>query len=482
MNLGRLSRTATTANTPGLAPAARRISVGHISNSDGRAEESLAGRFFLLGFLAGAATMAFGVCIIIMYISSGDAAGAVAQLAHRYYPVYRGMFLVAFFFVCYGVVLFIWHRSHVNYASAKILDVDKEYHNYKYVLTTSAVAMIVMCTAFMFYVFSLLNPVAFPVATYTWPLIGLLLAMMHLLAPCSLSRMLVAVTEQESNESDAESRPLIQRYMMLRTLGCVLLSPFSQMNFARGFLADVLTSMPKVFADVNITVCLYVTGEAFDQSWNPVTKEFDLESECSTKKPWFYYLKMILAVLPFWVRLMQCARAFYDKRKVKDAANGLKYCSSISVVLLSFTTYSSVWLAVSICSTVYGCSWDIFMDWGLGPAGIRRRLHGPEFGDEEHPSMLRKVLTYERWVYYFAVCTNVMAKCCWAIVISPGQKVLEQHVVLFLGCVELMRRAQWAVLRIEWEDVHTLFARADAPSATGSVAGKGDISLSAPLA
>jgi hypothetical protein len=39
----------------------------------------------------------------------------------------------------------------------------------------------------------------------------------------------------------------------------------------------------------------------------------------------------------------------------------------------------------------------------------------------------------------------------WAIYISPGQKVVQQHVILVLGCVELLRRAQWALLRLEWE-------------------------------
>jgi len=42
------------------------------------------------------------------------------------------------------------------------------------------------------------------------------------------------------------------------------------------------------------------------------------------------------------------------------------------------------------------------------------------------------------------------------VYISPGQKVVQQHVILLLGCVELLRRAQWAAFRIEWQHFNIL--------------------------
>merc|ERR1719401_2618582 len=97
------------------------------------------------------------------------------------------------------------------------------------------------------------------------------------------------------------------------------------------------------------------------------------------------------------------------------------------------------------------------MDWGLGPAWIRRRLHGEYFGHTSRWIMLRPIHLYPRWVYYLAMYTNGVARCGWAIVISPGQKLLRQHVVLLFACVELMRRGQWALLRMEWEYIHRSF-------------------------
>jgi len=50
---------------------------------------------------------------------------------------------------------------------------------------------------------------------------------------------------------------------MLLMIGSTLLAPFSEVTFAHSFVADVLTSMPKVFNDVLFTGCIYFTGELF---------------------------------------------------------------------------------------------------------------------------------------------------------------------------------------------------------------------------
>jgi hypothetical protein len=39
----------------------------------------------------------------------------------------------------------------------------------------------------------------------------------------------------------------------------------------------------------------------------------------------------------------------------------------------------------------------------------------------------------------------------WAILISPAQSYVQQHIILLLGCVELLRRSMWAIFRVEWE-------------------------------
>jgi hypothetical protein len=39
----------------------------------------------------------------------------------------------------------------------------------------------------------------------------------------------------------------------------------------------------------------------------------------------------------------------------------------------------------------------------------------------------------------------------WAIYISPAQSYVQQHFILLLGCIELLRRSMRAIFRVEWE-------------------------------
>lgn len=82
------------------------------------------------------------------------------------------------------------------------------------------------------------------------------------------------------------------------------------------------------------------------------------------------------------------------------------------------------------------------MDWGLGNFKC------------EFP-LLRKsdTLTFPPYVYYSAILINGIFRLGWAIYISPGNMVLQQHFILLLGCVELLRRFIWSIFRVEWESV-----------------------------
>ena len=95
------------------------------------------------------------------------------------------------------------------------------------------------------------------------------------------------------------------------------------------------------------------------------------------------------------------------------------------------------------------------MDWGLRPWAVPGCW----------PHRARRDFVYPAWAYYAAGTTNGLARLTWALYISPGQQVVQQHVILLLGCLELLRRAQWALLRLEWEQ-HRLNRKADEAAAS----------------
>lgn len=75
-------------------------------------------------------------------------------------------------------------------------------------------------------------------------------------------------------------------------------------------------------------------------------------------------------------------------------------------------------------------------------------------GNWDAPHMLlRERLTFTPRSYYLAMIANCIMRFGWALLISPSQNYVQQHVILILGCVELVRRFIWTIFRIEWEHI-----------------------------
>ena len=146
-----------------------------------------------------------------------------------------------------------------------------------------------------------------------------------------------------------------QRLSLACTILAVLVSPFSQLTFGRSFVVDIFTSMPKIFTDLLFTGCIYST-----QHYNPVGQFNPADAlYCSDKTDWYKVAHIVLSIFPFVIRLMQSLRGFSTTRRMKHLMNALKYCSSITVVSLSFATkgrgpgFHSARLAASVCSSLF---------------------------------------------------------------------------------------------------------------------------------
>ena len=479
--------------------------------------DTIKSRFFGLGLQAGIALQMLAVSVMMI----GSSGKAVEELSSLYYPIFRGLFLLGFFASMHGILLFAWKRTGIDYAA--ILGVPAE-HNYHSTIRAGFTLVSLNFACFVLYFLTL--TVGLTRTKDVWPAAAVIFSMAYLMSPFSWM----------SEWNDAA-----QRASLGRTIGRVLVSPFSAPTFAHSFVADVFTSMPKCAFDLFYTLCVYGTGEApwGAGEWNNKQLAFTNGLHiCTESNAPYRAARLVLSVLPFWLRLMQCARGYYDGRcqQRRHLANGLKYCCSISVVVLSSLadgTHTRAWLALSIISTVYALLWDVFIDWGLGPAWWREWVHGevssqpvsvppsnpsPNLGLKRGPSstqlnvaaqlernrkrmarqsyesyaespsrerggiapvsarasppppllsssttpahggalgnwLLRPVRVFPDSVYLCAIGLNCVARLGWAIYISEGQQIVAQNTILVLGAVELYRRAQWALLRVEWEQI-----------------------------
>ena len=92
-------------------------------------------QFFTLGFASGAAIQMFCVSVLLMFVSYSQQSGPLLELSHEYYPVFRCMFFISFFFSLYGANLFIWRRYKIEYRSVLGVGSTHTYrksYNYNY--------------------------------------------------------------------------------------------------------------------------------------------------------------------------------------------------------------------------------------------------------------------------------------------------------------------------------------------------------------
>lgn len=406
--------------------------------------DTLKARFFILGLMTGFALQMFLMAAVLMAAGSHQR-GSMEELALAYYPLFRGLFLLCYFALSYGVVLFIWKRTGVCYRI--VLDVPSV-HNYHAVVRASFSVMCIVFACFALYVLTLTSELT--PNKHVWPLAAFGCALIFLVWPWNW----MAEWEDQS-----------QRAALLRGYGRVLTAPLFKPHFCDIVLANTLISMPKLLLDFLRMGCLYSTGEVFQIAYDQDAQSLTgMSDRCTFEGSRMYeYAAAILSVLPFWIRLMQCARQFVETGLAQHALNGIKYCCSMSVVILSLVSNLSAhlhnaWLVMGVTSTLFAGWWDLYFDWG------HPLLRPPVSGK----SGAWSYRLYPRWAFYLAAITNSFARLGWAVLISPRQSLVEQHVILMLGCVELTRRAQWVAYRVEWEQ-HCLDLDAQDESAPPSL-------------
>lgn len=373
-----------------------------------------------------------------------------------YYPLFRGVFLLSFFGVLFAMLLFAWKRTGIDYCA--ILQVRPHRTNYHAVVRAASTLMSLNFVAFVTYWLTL--TVRLTPSKDLWPLAALVGTVLLLCSPFDWM---------------PEWQDAAQRAALLRIVGRALGAPFTAPSFATSFVADVFTSMPKCFVDLLFATCLYASGEAFSVgAWQRQQETFQHSLvTCTPAHPTYRAVNAVLTLLPFCIRLLQCVRQIYDATREggdgcrQPLANALKYSTSLLVQGISLVGGSArdsqmwrAWVGVSVVSTVFAFLWDVLIDWGLGPQPLRRAVRGlltpsaPSGGQYTGASYwLRPVRVFNVYWYVAGILADLLARLSWAVYISPGQQVVANHMTLVLGSIELTRRANWALFRLEWEQI-----------------------------
>jgi hypothetical protein len=134
------------------------------------------------------------------------------------------------------------------------------------------------------------------------------------------------------------------------------------------------------------------------------------------KNPYLKWILYGITVVPFWFRLMQCFRRYYETKLTANLKNAGKYFSSIcvQVTAIFYGEYIKtgpqdhyliffIFLFISLFSTAYSYYWDLYMDWGLFRSTETDKL------------FLRSKILYPQSFYYFAIVTNLIMRLMWLL-------------------------------------------------------------------
>uniref|UniRef100_A0A6N2MEW6 EXS domain-containing protein n=1 Tax=Salix viminalis TaxID=40686 RepID=A0A6N2MEW6_SALVM len=213
---------------------------------------------------------------------------------------YNPLLLVTMMVWLWGVNLWVFAQSTISYA--KIFDLDQNHLTHREIWKAATWMTIIVPTSMTAYLY-----------LYSHGEVSLA-ASQPVLLYCAVTLVLIF---------PFDIFYLSSRYYLLRTLWRIAIT------FADFFVADILTSMSKVFSDVERSVCRMVHRQVATIAW------FEADSVCGSHSIGI----PVALVLPYIFRLFQCLRQYKDTKEKTTLLNALKYSTAVPVIFLSALKY-----------------------------------------------------------------------------------------------------------------------------------------------
>ncbi|CDP07550.1 unnamed protein product [Coffea canephora] len=379
---------------------------------------------------------------------------------------YNPLLLVTMTVWLWGVNLWVFQHSNVNYA--KIFDLDQNHLTHKEIWKCATWMTIIVPTSMTSYLY-LYSHGEVALAAFQ-PVLLYAAVAMALLSPFDLfflsSRYFLLRTLwrivfplQAMLLHNLNRRSKIKNYKRNKrgqeagdistkaSNGCFFGIQFhvfiTAISFADFFLADILTSMSKVFSDLERSVCRMVHRQVATIAW------FEADSICGSHS----VAIPIVLVLPYLFRLFQCLRQYKDTKEKTSLFNALKYSTAVPVIFVSalkyhvfpdkwMNVYRPLWLLSGVLNSLYSFYWDVTRDWDL--SSFTRIFKFSK------PHLMSHLLYGRKWVYFWVIGSNLILRCTWTYKLSAHLR--HNYITVFtITALEIVRRFQWVFFRVENE-------------------------------
>ncbi|KAI3808659.1 hypothetical protein L1987_24616 [Smallanthus sonchifolius] len=181
------------------------------------------------------------------------------------------------------------------------------------------------------------------------------------------------------------------RFFLITCIWHCVCVPLYKVTLPDFFMADQLTSQVQLFRNLEFYICYY--------GWGNYKKRDSIECRGSSV---YDSISLAIAIIPYYIRCLQCLRRLFDGEDSSQAVNGLNYLSTIAAVIARTfyvqkkgLTLKLVAASASVVATVYNTYWDLVCDWGL----LRR--------NSENPWLRDKLLLPHRSIYFLAMVFSI---------------------------------------------------------------------------
>lgn len=378
---------------------------------------------FFTGFFAGC-TFALLIALILI-ARARDIMGEEGRIQYMetMFPLYSLFGFIVLHMLMYAANVYLWRRYRVNYAFIFGFKQGSEL-GYREVLLVSFGIAVLALTSVLSNLDMEMDPKTKDYEAFTEIIPLILVAIMFIILFLPFN--------------------ILYRSSRLFFLTCsfhCICAPLYKVTLPDFFLADQLTSQVQALRSLESYICYYGWGDFRHR-----------RNTCNTSDV-FNTFSFIVAVIPYWSRLLQCLRRLFEEKSPEQGHNGLKYF--ITIVALCLRTAYSLnkglsWkvLAVifSVAAAIFSTYWDLVHDWGL--------LH-----QKSKNRWLRdKLLIPNKSVYFGAMVLNVVLRFAWLQSVFNFNlfDLHKQTLVTIVASLEIIRRGMWNFFRIENEHLNNV--------------------------
>ncbi|KAG5237254.1 phosphate transporter PHO1 [Salix suchowensis] len=378
---------------------------------------------FYMGFFSGCTVaLIIALALIVKAQKLMDKQGSVLYM-QTMFPLYSLFGLIVLHVLMYAANIYFWRRYRVNYSFIFGFKRETELDYRQVLLLGFGIAVLALCGVLLNLDMEM-DPITKDYKAFTE------------LLPLNVLILLLAILLWPFNMFYRSSR-----FFLLTCIFHCIAAPLYKVTLPDFFLADQLTSQVQSLRSLEFYICYYGWGD------------FKHRHNSCKESPVFITFSFIVAVIPYWSRLLQCLRRLFEEKDPMQGYNGLKYFFAIVAVCLR-TAYSINkgvgWRAIawtfSVIAAVIGTYWDVVMDWGL----LQRHSKNRWLRD--------KLLVPHKSVYFVAMVLNVLLRFAWlqTVLNFSVTSLHRETMIALMASLEIIRRGMWNFFRLENEHLNNV--------------------------